>query len=158
MKLSLCFVLAALTAGCATKAQPTFTDAGAMPTDDPYDHRQNPQYTTGEMAGFRSLYVDPKSYPASLNPIEPPPAPPIQIEGPNLPADVFPAITIQVNMDSLNEGRTFSDLVTAVRESREGVVVQMPSAGLIFFPAPQSESVQARDVRRLGSLRIGNHE
>ena len=118
MKSSIWLVLAALTTGCATKIQPTVTDAGAMPAADPYDHRQNPQYTTGAMAGFRSLYVDPKSYPASLKPIEPPPAPPIQVEGPDLPEGLFPAITVTVDMNKLDEGRTFADLVKAVSESR----------------------------------------
>ena len=78
-----------LFAGCATKPAPMFEDVGVFPTANPYDHRQNPQYTTGAMAGFRSLYVDPASYPGSINPVEPP-APPIQMEGTRFTRGVVP--------------------------------------------------------------------
>jgi len=142
--------------GCAIKATATSTDSGAMPAVDPYDHRKNPQYTKGEMAGFRALYVDPATYPASLVPVTPPKAPPIQTEGPALPDGLFPAILIQADLSKLDEGHTFTDLVSAISNSREGVVVQMPSTGLVFFPAPSSEKLRARTLRRLKSTRVGN--
>lgn len=144
---------AALLTGCATKTAPMFDDAGVYPTANPYDHQQNPQYTTGAMAGFRSLYVDPKSYPSSLAPVEPPPAPPIQMEGPDLPEGLFPAILIQADLAKLNEGKTFESLVNTIQSLREGVVVNMPSQGLVLFPAPEREKLQARTIRRLKSTK-----
>lgn len=156
MKSSAWLVLTALLLGCASKSQTTLTDAGAFPATDPYDHRQNPQYTTGNMAGFRSLYVDPDRYPASIVPVEKPLAPPIQVQGPELPDTLFPAIVVQADLSQLNEGHTFQDLIDIVGKGREAVVVNMPSAGLVFFPAPESEKVRARSIRRLGSTQFGD--
>jgi len=156
MKSHAWIVLAALFMGCAPKAQPILKDAGAFPEVDPYDHRLNPQYTVGAMAGFRSLYVDPESYPSTMSPVEPPPAPPIQVEGPDLPEGMFPAVVLQVDMTKLNEGQRFEDVVSAISKSRKGVVVHMPSTGLVFFPAVESEKIRARTIRRLGNTRVGS--
>ena len=149
---------AVLLSGCATKPAPMFEDGGVFPTGNPYDHRQNPQYTTGAMAGFRSLYVDPKSYPGSLTPVEPPPAPPIQMDGPNLPDGLFPAIMIQADLEQLNEGSSFESLVSTIEALRDGIVVNMPSQGLILFPAPEREALQARTMRRLKSTKWSNKD
>jgi len=149
-------IAVAVLSGCAAKSAPMFDDAGVYPTVNPYDHQQNPQYTTGTMAGFRSLYVDPESYPASLAPVEPPPAPPIQMEGPNLPDGLFPAILIQADLTRLNEGKTFESLVETIEKIRDGIVVNMPSQGLILFPAPEQEKLQARTIRRLKSTKWAN--
>lgn len=148
-------LLLALLAGCASK-QPILTDGGPNPAADPYDHLQNPQYTTGAVAGFRTLFVDPETYPASLEPDTPPPAPPIQSTGASLPEGLLPGILISADLTKLNENLSFDTLTKSIAEKREGVVVQMPSEGLILFPADSDAGRHARALRRLNNTRIAD--
>jgi hypothetical protein len=68
---------------------------------------------------------------------------------------MFPAIVLTADLTKLNEINSFEKLVETVRNNRDGAVVNMPSTGLILFPAPESETVRARTMRRLGSIKWG---
>ena len=145
--------LSFLCVACATKTAPLVTDGGTELTADPYNHQENPQYTSGRMAGFRSLYVDPKTYVDGLTPTKPPPTSPFQPhDGPALPQDLTPALLVKADLTRLSAQSSFDDLLSAITKDRTGITVAMPSEGLVLFSAPETGKKLDRLTQKLHTM------
>lgn len=134
---------------------PSYPDRGTELSQNPYDHRNAPEYSRGRVFGFRALYAEPDPFADAMDPVAP--LPPQKVEAPTEPAPLpegfAPVALVHIDMATLREGRTFEDLAHAVSEGH-GVALAMPTQATVALKAPDSRRDQGRLVSQLLELQV----
>lgn len=146
-----------LAVGClhitAKKVDPEFPDRGLELPGNPYDHLAAPEYSQGRITGFRELFVEADTFVDAAAPSKP-----LAVESATsdatLPEGFAPVLVATLDMSALDEGRTVEDVIAAVAERRDAVVVAMPTEGLIVLKAPADRRAQTVLQREVGGTSV----
>lgn len=131
--------------------EPPYPDRGTELSQNPYDHRNAPEYSKGRIDGFRELFVDADAFADAMVPAGPRPATAAE------PTETIPenitSVLVVTAKDGLREGRTFEDLVAAISgESR--IVLSMPENNQIALVAPSEADAAKRLLDTVANTKV----
>lgn len=157
--------LALPTTGClrlfARDVEPAHPDRGIELAQNPYEHRNAPEYSRGRIYGFRELYTEAEPFADAMAPVAPLPAATASGEPVEpivtLPADFTPVAVIRPDMTKLREGRSFDDVTLAASAGR-GTTLSMPTEAMIALKAPADRRGQATFLKGLLGTEIDGVE